>query len=174
MHELTIGLIVLAIVLGVITLVGHGIWVLLALIFGGGKRPAENAALCVFCGHHTPTADPRCQWCGRELHTVAADELRDLAAVERQLLRWRQTGRLTSKEYERLLDRVRGYRDGLLRPAVARQEERPAAAPPAARARRRRRLREQKSPSWQRSFYRRAWKLRVRRRLLCRLRDRKR
>ena len=65
---------------------------------------------------------------------MAADELRDLAAVERQLQRWRQSGRLTSKEFEKLLDRVRGYREGLLHPAIVRQEERPAAAQPAARA----------------------------------------
>ena len=39
---------------------------------------------------------------------------------------------LRSKEFEKLLDRVRGYREGLLRPAVVRQEERPAAAQPAA------------------------------------------
>ncbi|MFZ1933529.1 MAG: hypothetical protein WCB27_16400 [Thermoguttaceae bacterium] len=133
MHELAIGLIVLVIALGVITLVGHGIWVLLSLIFSAGKRPAGNVAVCVFCGHRTPVADPYCEWCGKEMHNSTADELRDLAAVERQLQRWRQSGRLTSKEFEGLLDRVHRYREGLLHPA-ARQEEQPASAPPVARA----------------------------------------
>ena len=138
MHEsqaLIFGLMALAVVLGVITLVGHGIWVLLSLIFGGGKRPTtENTALCVFCGHRTPTAEPRCEWCGRELHNPTADEFRDLAAIGRQLLRWRQSGRLSSKDFEKLNDRVRRYHDELLHPAIVAQEERPAPAPAVARA----------------------------------------
>ncbi len=90
MHDLMNALIVLVIALGVITLVGHGIWALLAMIFSGGKRPAGNVAVCAFCGRSTSAGEPRCDWCGRELHNPAADEFRDLAAVERQLQRWRR------------------------------------------------------------------------------------
>jgi hypothetical protein len=134
MHEVMFGLTALAIVLGVITLLGHGIWVLLAMVFGGGKRPpAVPVDFCVFCGHRTPSADPRCDWCGREIHNSMADELRDIAAVERQLQRWRQSGRLTAKELERLVDRVRQYREGLLHPGVVAQKERAAAVQPAER-----------------------------------------
>ncbi len=133
MPELIIGLVILAVVLGVITLVGHGIWSLLALIFGGEKR-AEDLALCGFCGHKTPAAELCCEWCGRELRNATTDELRDLAAVERQLLRWRGSGRLSEKGADKLLDRVREYREELLHPAIGQQTEQPAAAQPAASA----------------------------------------
>ena len=41
MPDLPFVLVVLAIILTIVTLVGHGIWVLLAAIFGGGRTESE-------------------------------------------------------------------------------------------------------------------------------------
>ncbi len=135
MQELAIVLVVLAIVLGAVTVVGHGIWLLLALIFGGAKPKREASTVCVFCGRRTSLAGPRCEWCGKELHNQLADELHDLQAVERQLRLWGRSGRLPPKTVNDLLAQVQRYRTELLHPAaaevVAPAVEKPAVLPAA-------------------------------------------
>jgi hypothetical protein len=150
MPDLCFTLVVLLLVLAVITVVGHGLWALMAFLFRAGKpRRAGRERPCVFCGHVTSWAEGRCGWCGRELHTPLADELADLAAVERQLPRLARSGELKPDVAEDLLARVRRCRSRLLESPVVADlvEERPpqvvapvvepptAARPPAAQPR---------------------------------------
>ncbi|MEN6451733.1 MAG: hypothetical protein ABFC96_14675, partial [Thermoguttaceae bacterium] len=129
MNSLGMVLFILAVVIGIVTVVGHGIWSLLAMIFGGGRSAAGPTAVCVFCGKRTSASVPRCEWCAKELHNKLADELRDLQAVERQLRHWGADGRLPPKTVDNLLARVQAYRSELLHPVRA-QVVSPVAAKP--------------------------------------------
>jgi len=119
MEPLFTALFVLFVILAVITVVGHGIWVLLSLIFTGGrKRLAEQQKrLCPFCTHATSRARTRCDWCGRDLQGLLARELEDLDALQRQLRRFGNKGALKEQVVENLLARVQRYRQQLFRPA---------------------------------------------------------
>jgi hypothetical protein len=107
MNDLPLVLCALAIVLTIVTLVGHGIWVLLAAIFGGGKTASQR---CAFCGRSTPAGRDRCDWCGKDLASPTARELSDLEAVRRQLLRFREKGTMRPEVADRLLARLQDYR----------------------------------------------------------------
>ncbi len=117
-------------VLGVVTLVGHGIWVMLAALFGQRKWPTR-AQGCVFCGRST-YGTKRCDWCGRDLTTALAAELADLDVVKRQLMRFRSSGTLTPQAVDRLLERLDNYRKRLLTPQQPLPVAMPAVAPQAA------------------------------------------
>ncbi|MFZ5831834.1 MAG: hypothetical protein ACOY3P_17235 [Planctomycetota bacterium] len=127
------GLLVLVVVFGAIALVGHGIWVLVAHLIGGGERRAKGVVGCPFCARSTRETDDRCGWCGRELQNATADELRDLAAVDRQLLRWGRSGQISREAAEKLQARVNRYRERLLHPVLLPQAIQPVAAPPQVR-----------------------------------------
>ena len=114
-------IVLFVIVLTIITFVGHGIWVLLAAIFGGGrKKPSQT---CAFCGRVTPATHDRCEWCNKDLTSLTARELSDLEAVRRQLQRFRQKGTLKPKVVDRLLVRLKDYRQGLLYPVAEKPAE---------------------------------------------------
>lgn len=107
----------LLVILTVITLVGHGIWVLLRAIFravSGLPATVKHELSCPFCRQHTPLDRDRCQWCGRELHSGVAKELSDLAAFQRQLTRFEDHGVMTSDEAAPLLAHVKSRRQELL------------------------------------------------------------
>jgi len=113
----------LFVVVTVVTLVGHGIWVFVALlgraVFGsgpGGRRAGRTARPCPFCGRPTPDHLERCDFCGRRLASPLAEELSDLAALERQLSRFRESGALRPDVVAKLRERVRAYRQRLLMP----------------------------------------------------------
>jgi len=130
MLELLAVLLVLFILLAVITVIGHGIWMLLALIFGGSRRrQGKIRRECVFCRRMTPVDLNRCDWCGRDLQGHLATELADLQALERQLKRFGRRGELKGTVVKSLLDRVQGYRGRLLEPPVARTPAPPVAPP---------------------------------------------
>ena len=144
MNDLLVVLSVIAIVLTIVTLVGHGIWVLLAAIFGGGRRkPGQK---CPFCGRSTPLGRDRCDWCSRDLTNLLARELSDLDVVRRQLQRFRENGTLKPEVVDRLSQRLQNYRQQLRSPGGQKraappvaavileeaQADRSAAAPPAA------------------------------------------
>ncbi len=125
-NDLPIVLFVIAIILLIVTLVGHGIWVLLAAIFGGGrKKPTQT---CPFCRRSTPLDRDRCDWCGKDLASPMARELSDLDVVRRQLQRFREKGTLTPQVADRLLRQLQDYRQQLLQPAAARRAAPIAAA----------------------------------------------
>jgi len=113
-------LLVLTIALVVVTLVGHGIWLLLAFLFrlltGRPGRRTRRRVRCVYCRRLTPAAADRCDWCGKSLHSEMAEELADLDAVARQLDRFLKANALKPGAADRLLARVRDYRRRLVEP----------------------------------------------------------
>ncbi len=116
MNDLPIVLAVIAIVLTIVTFVGHGIWVLLAAMFGGGgKKPSQT---CPFCRRSTPARHDRCDWCSKDLASPVARELSDLEVVRRQLQRFRENGTLAPQVVDRLQGRLQNYRQQLLHPAA--------------------------------------------------------
>ena len=78
----------LFVILTVVTLVGHGIWVLVALVIraiAGVESPKQKRAkttrACPFCGGLTPTGRDRCDVCGRPVESPMAKEVADAQAV---------------------------------------------------------------------------------------------
>lgn len=120
-------LIVLLIVLGVTTLVGHGIWVLLAAVFravtGGAQAPATEK--CPFCDRLNLAGRQRCDWCSHELRTEAAAQLRDIAGFERIVRRLERAEQIDAAEAQEFLTFAASYRQRLA----------PAPASPSAQAR---------------------------------------
>ena len=126
MNDLPIVLFVIAIVLTIVTLVGHGIWVLLAAIFGGGrKKPTQT---CPFCRRSTLCNHDCCDWCGKDLASLMAKELSDLEIVRRQLQRFREKGTLTPQVVDRMLRQLQDYRQQLMHPAAVKRAAPIAAA----------------------------------------------
>ena len=92
----------------------------------------------------TPAGHDRCEWCGKDLASLAARELGDLAAVRRQLQRFREKGTLKPEAVDRLLARLQDYRQQLVHPVAERdaapivaaliveeaEPDRPLATPP--------------------------------------------
>ena len=123
MPEVIVVLMVVLLVLGTITVVGHGMWLILAAIFRGGAR-RERSLACPYCARSTPAADRNCSWCGRDLDAPTARELLDLAAFVRQVERLRDRGAVDADTAARLLAEAcqqRGH-------AVAVQPPRPVTA----------------------------------------------
>ena len=137
-------LVSIVIVVTIVTVVGHGIWVLLAALFGGSARRVTQT--CVFCGRTTPASDAHCQWCAKDITTLLARELNDLEGCRRQIQRLRRKRTLDPEMLEQVLCQVDDYRQELLHPnrkpgsvpvaalimgdEVAQRLERPEAAPP--------------------------------------------
>jgi len=108
-------LISLVVVLGITTLLGHGIWLFLAFLFRGGRQKRNNR-ICVFCTRSTPVNDDRCQWCLRDLTTPLAAEMADIEALLRQLKLFEQKGTLEAETVANLTRQVINYREQLLFP----------------------------------------------------------
>lgn len=126
-------LLLLLIVLIAVTLIGHGLWAVLAMIFraifGGDEKPPTKQQRCVFCGRMTTDYQQRCDWCGRHLGSPMANELSDLDALMRQLRRFRSNQSLKPEVVENMLTRVERYRRRLLEGPPAAAPPRPAAEP---------------------------------------------
>ncbi len=113
----------LACVLTIITLVGHGLWVLFATIFRAlagseSSKPAEiNSRLvpCGHCGRLTSRFEVRCEWCSLPRINPVAAELSDIDAVERQLARFRDKGVFSAEAVARYQGRLKEYRLRVLR-----------------------------------------------------------
>ena len=90
MDELLTGLIVAAVVVTLVTVVGHGLWVLsaavLRVLFQIGDQRPTSAAPCPQCGHASGLQQGVCTYCGHE--TLAAKR-RGLKSAIRQLERMR-------------------------------------------------------------------------------------
>lgn len=116
----------LLVVLTVLTVMGHGIWVLLAAIFRamlGGSELGHRDIFCPFCNCRTAAARDRCQWCGRTLDDRRGTEMSDLAAFLRQVMRLEKQRLLTVTEADVLRAQAETYRQRLLG-----QVEEPASA----------------------------------------------
>ena len=103
-------LIIPLVLLTIITLVGHGIWVAVRAFIRLLLRDNEVQV--------TRLVEP------------AASPLSDLAAFERQLVRFSREGKINDELYELLLVRIRAERDSLLGRQTAPAPPRPAPAPP--------------------------------------------
>jgi hypothetical protein len=136
--DMLLVLLTLFVVMAVVTVIGHGIWVFLGMLFravGGGERRKTHGPLvpnaradyrqCVFCDRQTGVRLDRCQWCGRDLRSNAANELADLQAVRRQLLRMQVAGELDDKQVLDLLSRVEKNRQRVLNPRGAASAAKP-------------------------------------------------
>ena len=110
-------LIFLVVVLTIITLIGHGIWVairaILRALFGVETKKDEQVT---------------------RLFDSASDPLSDLAAMERQLVRFSRDGKINDETYELLLARIRAERNSLLGIQTPKPTPTPAPAPPPAPA----------------------------------------
>ena len=106
-------LIFLVVVLTIITLIGHGIWVairaILRALLGVEKKKDEQVT---------------------RLFDSASDPLSDLAAMERQLVRFSRDGKINDETYELLLARIRAERNSLLGIQTPKPTPAPAPAPP--------------------------------------------
>jgi hypothetical protein len=122
-------LIALLIALGLITLIGHGIWVLLATILRAvsGEPEAERDAVddrrdartrqgmrCAECGSALSYGDSFCPLCG--LARSGADRMADLAKIARQLDRFLNQGRLDAETHKLVMSLVEEERTRLIAP----------------------------------------------------------
>jgi hypothetical protein len=135
--------------IGIITLVGHGIWVLLAKIFRAvfGEPEAERAAVddrsdartgrgtrCAECGSAMSYGDSFCPLCG--LPRSSAGRMADLAKIARQLDIFLNQGRLDAETHKLVMSLVEEERTRLSAPVrrdvvAPRREAEPLAPQPA-------------------------------------------
>jgi hypothetical protein len=106
-------LIGLAIVLGLVAVIGHGLWVLAAAIFSSHAEPLpapdrrarrrRHAITCAGCGVDFPDREDRCPKCGlNEAERGRAGEIRDLEAAARTIQRLKEQGKLTPEACEQI------------------------------------------------------------------------
>ena len=115
--------------IGIITLVGHGIWVLVAAIFRAIFREpdAERAAVdnrgdartsretrCAECGSALRDSDSFCPLCG--LSRSSARPMTDLARTARQLDKFLNQGRLDAETHKQVMSLVEEERARLIAP----------------------------------------------------------
>ncbi len=94
---------VLVAAVGVVTVVGHTIWVVLALIFGAGRPRPQFAAppdRCRNCKEPLREHARRCPECGLTLDEAA--EAADLRITKRQLTAFHDTGLIDTENFRRL------------------------------------------------------------------------
>ncbi|MDY0166766.1 MAG: hypothetical protein RBS80_09500 [Thermoguttaceae bacterium] len=124
----------LAIVLGLVMLVGHGLWVLLATLLGSGSGQSpqkKDCARCSFCGRLVAAEAERCHWCHHPMRSPLAGELADIEAVQRQLRRLEEAGYLKAQTAARLASRLARYREERLSPPTPPQTAPDVSPPPA-------------------------------------------
>jgi hypothetical protein len=130
--------------LGLLAIVGHAIWLAGAAavraVFGSDtsspkQQPARGREICPQCGHALPPWRGPCDECGLEPWSIAAHELRDLAATTRELDVLAFAGGIDRATVERMREIIAERRRFLTKskasPAAVAL---PAAAPQTARA----------------------------------------
>src|SRR6267378_3822047 len=126
-------LLVLAFVLLLITLIGHGIWVALRWFIRqlAGNTAADkqverpDLSRCSQCKAEILSHATFCGHCGtRKPFGIVAELLKDLAATERQVERFRRAGAIEDDVYEDLKNRLQAERTRLS------NRDAPAPSPP--------------------------------------------
>ncbi len=111
-------LLFLFILLVAVTVIGHGIWVLLAwmvrVMAGKGPREAAVHLPCPWCEQVTTIEQGRCQWCGRTLFDRQARGMSDLTAVRRKIQEWQPQGKLSPEQAKAQLLEIESERRVLM------------------------------------------------------------
>jgi hypothetical protein len=123
-------LLVLGIFFLLVTIIGHGIWMLFRAIFrailrgsGSDAQSPPATSRCPKCDRELVANTTYCGKCGTKLPSdIVLELLRDLAATERQLKRFRRAGAIEDDVYDDLIARVEVERERL--------NNRQGAAPP--------------------------------------------
>ncbi len=115
MAELLAILCVLLFAATVVTLVGHGMWVVLAIMFRSlfGGDPAHDKRLCANCGRMTSIDTRTCDWCGVMPDDRARAATQDYNAFLRQLKRLRDAGLVDEKTSQEITQKAAVYRQQL-------------------------------------------------------------
>lgn len=127
MPDLCSGLLVLILVVAVITLAGHGIWVVAALIlrgmFGGVGQREPGRQTCPRCGVHFGWAQTHCPSCGLNINGALAVELRKLDRVAHSIQCLIDADTLSKSQAEEIYKKIEERQDALLhrRRRVAKQ-----------------------------------------------------
>jgi hypothetical protein len=101
------GLIGLVAVLVVVAIVGHGLWLAGAAIFGKSREPA-SLDRCPACANKLNPGQIRCLKCGFTINTAHQATLKDeLAATRRQLERLRKANKISAATWEQVAEALR-------------------------------------------------------------------
>src|SRR5262245_55850034 len=109
--------------LALVTVIGHGIWVLIAAIFRAlfveSKAPsdgaeAKRAAQCVVCGAVSSADDIFCHFCGQP--RTSAGPIAELALAARLLDKFLAKGRLDAETHKLVMDVIEEERARLTTP----------------------------------------------------------
>jgi len=113
MPEMLGALFVLAVILGIVTVVGHCFWVagraILRTFSGDSPRHEPRGKPCVYCGRPLDADAWHCYWCGRNLRDADAGHLADLDTTRRTLTRLvdkHQLGRLLAQQVIDQIDAI--------------------------------------------------------------------
>jgi len=124
----------LLVVLTIVTVLGHGIWLLVALVCRAlagspAHRAKEDESVeCPRCSRFFAPGQRRCYACGLNRDSPLAEELADLQAAARQLERFRESGSLEKAELEQMFRAVEARQQLLLAQDHV-EKERPAPWP---------------------------------------------
>jgi hypothetical protein len=118
----------LAIVLAIVTLLGHGSWVFLAWLFLDIAAPSAPAVprQCLYCNRPTLADHACCIWCHRSQEDTTARRLADIKTAQRVALRLRTEKLLTAEQRAEWNGRLEEYHQRLLLPASEPQVTPPA------------------------------------------------
>ncbi|MEO6393908.1 MAG: hypothetical protein ABIP75_18795 [Pyrinomonadaceae bacterium] len=127
-------LFVLGLVLVIITVVGHGIWLIISAIFRAASRKPKPVSItesnidsCAYCGSVSKPNFRFCGVCGRPPASPnKAELLNDLAATRRQLQRWSSGGVLDDDLAQRMTGIMERERERLFGSSSDRPPVRPA------------------------------------------------
>ncbi|HMX30053.1 MAG TPA: zinc ribbon domain-containing protein, partial [Blastocatellia bacterium] len=111
----------LLLIIGAVTLIGHGIWVVLAAFFRAffgepERKPVELQLRCVACGTELQFGDDFCPACGCHQKTAEASPLAELATTARQLDRLLNQGKLDATTHQAVMKAIGEDRERLIRP----------------------------------------------------------
>lgn len=131
----------IAALVAIVTVVGHGLWVMFAAIFSSPSRipprshfhddaseisPGHSRAKvsCAECGVDFPRREGRCPFCGLEINAAREKELDDLDATARTIQRLKEQGKLAEEPSEQTYRAIEARQDELVqRTARHRPEE---------------------------------------------------
>jgi hypothetical protein len=112
----------MAFLLVVVAVVGHGIWLMAAALFGGKTAAVDldhsnrrnPFRVCIGCNEEFERGDARCPSCGLDPDSDAAAELKDLQAAARTVQRLREQGGLPAETCEQVYQGIEARQADLL------------------------------------------------------------